>query len=572
MYTIKAWSNTGFDCINIPATPAILESMASKEFPALDLLQNDGLSNVSVRGSWGDVKDIDYVKIGDIYYAVIAAPRMTSYDVAVLSIIPDYITSSGGILNLSFTDGMVERKIFLNDDTWGDFPETDPYMAPAMPMQLEVGQYVGGGFSSTVTVCESTIDLTALADCFDESGNFTGKGLSFTDSSDAKAKVTIPYTEGVKNFSLYQSMNRNVTSPGTKLYDSGNANVKKALGALRAIGAESAIISQTAYPTDLIEVISNNKGEVTAVSAKTIDEQSSGLSFIHNTSHPLCLEYSNYCKYGIMTSSGSKMEAPPLMISPANGSGDAKVKIISDPRPDGKPYFRFSGMSGDDSTYGFWIGAVDGSQWASVPLIWNQPSGSYQSQVNYDLSANADSVSNYFKGEQYGISQASNLINTVGNLVSAGQEADIGKFLSAAGNGLTSGLNLSLSEDYRVAARTIARNKELFDYQVSQHIVTPSIQCPFNASMIRDYFGNGAITYRYTYHSWDLSRITRILRRFGNKKTMTLRSVEIGPNDFGYILAHGVQVSNDVPRFWKAGIAEQFDNGVRFWNKKPTET
>lgn len=572
MYTITTWSNTGFDSINIPSSPAVLESMASVDFPALDLLQNDGLSSVSIRGTWENVKNIDYIKIGNIYYAVVSAPVMTSYDVARLSILPDYITSSGGVSALHYTDGMVERAIFDRDE-WGYFPESDSYLAPALPLQLKMGQFVGGGVSSVNTVCESTIDLKALADCFDASGKFNGKGITFHDVASSQ-QVTIPYTEGVKNFSLYTSLNRNVLSPGTKLYDSGNAKVKKALGALRAIGAESAIVSQTAYPTDLIEVTANSDGEVTAVAAKTLDEKTTGLPFIYDSNIPMCLCYSNYCKYGIMTSSGSKMEAPPLMLAPANGAGSAAVNIRCDPRPDGKPYFRFSEISGDSSDYGFWLGAVDGSRWASVPLIWSEPSGSYQSQISYDLSAASSSLENYYQQQSYYIKQGTNFANAVGSMIDYGMKGNIPGMAIAGVQGALNNYANAIAEENRGNQRDVQRQKELYDYQISQNIVTPSIQCPFNASMIRDYYGNGAFTYRYQYHPWDQARLTKIIKRFGNKKTQALKQniIYVGKDGYGYLKARGVQVSNHMPRFWKDGIAEQFNAGVRYWDKKPIET
>lgn len=572
MYTITTWSNTGFDSINIPSSPAILDSMSSVDFPALDLLQNDGLSSVSIRGTWDNVKNIDYLKIGNIYYAVVSAPVMTSYDVARLSILPDYITSSGGISALHYTDGMVERAIFENDE-WGYFPENDSYLAPALPLQLKMGQFVGGGFSSVTTVCESTIDLKALADCFDASGKFNGKGITFHDVASSQ-QVTIPYTEGVKNFSLYTSLNRNVLSPGTKLYDSGNAKVKKALGALRAIGAESAIVSQTAYPKDLIDVTANSDGEVTAVAAKALDEKTTGLPFIYDSSIPMCLCYSNYCKYGIMTSSGSKMEAPPLMLAPANGAGSASVTVHCDPRPDGKPYFRFSEISGDSSDYGFWLGAVDGSRWASVPLIWSEPSNSYQSQISYDLSAASSSLENYYQQQSYFIKQGTNLANSVGSMIDYGMKGNLPGMAIAGVQGALNNYANALAEENRGNQRDVQRQKELYDYQISQNIVTPSIQCPFNASMIRDYYGNGAFTYRYEYHPWDKARLTKIIHRFGNKKTQALKQniIYVGKDGYGYLKARGVQVSNHMPRFWKDGIAEQFNAGVRYWDKKPIET
>ena len=110
MYTVTGFFHTGFNSVNIPASPSVLYTSATtKEFPAVDLLQDDGLSYVDLRTSWEEIAEVDYIKVGSIYYCVDGSPVMTSPDVARVPLLADYLLTAGGAGSLTYTDGLTER-------------------------------------------------------------------------------------------------------------------------------------------------------------------------------------------------------------------------------------------------------------------------------------------------------------------------------------------------------------------------------------------------------------------------------------------------------------------------------
>ena len=79
LYTCRVYKNTGFNSVNIPDSPALLDSFAIdgitpnfqyQDLPVLDLNQERFLPYVKVRCSWSDIKDADFCRIGDFFYAI----------------------------------------------------------------------------------------------------------------------------------------------------------------------------------------------------------------------------------------------------------------------------------------------------------------------------------------------------------------------------------------------------------------------------------------------------------------------------------------------------------------------
>lgn len=574
MYTVTGFFHTGFNAVNVPASPSVLYSAGtSKDFPAVDLLQDDGLTYVDLRTSWDEIAEVDYIKVGSIYYCVDGSPIMTSPDVARVPLLADYLLTAGGAGSLTYTDGLTERfSVSSSSDSWGSYPEHDPYMAPFCPPVLDIGSYVGddpGG--ATYQICESTIDLVKLGGQF-VGGQFLGKGITFKDDTSGE-KVTIPYTPGDPGQTELIFGSYGFILPGAKLYDAKNPVVKNGMDACRCIGAESAITAQVAIPKALISNISiTKKGEISSIQGKS-GTADTNLSMDFLSGVPKKILYSDFNKYGMISSSGSKMECSPLQASPDGTS--PSVTYLVDPNPtDGKPYFKFSGLPGQ-TYHSFFLNCIDGSPWASVPLIFRSASGSYQSQVQFDLAAKKDEAENKYRGTVAKMGIATGVANTIGtslgNIMS-------GNYMGAVGSTIAGVVNLAqqtYNENYRRQQYEMSRNRELYDFGVSQSIVTPQVQCPFNASLLRDYFGNGCFTYRLRYDNEDAVRIANILKRFGYKATYKLTSNMFTPDSstgFAYVRASGVAVAGNIPKRWKEGISTQLSVGVRVWSKHPTST
>lgn len=595
-YTVQLFKNTGFNAVNLPESLSWLRSnFAYTTAPALEILQNEGLTSVRVKTTWDEIKDVDYIVIGDECYSVNGAPVMTSTDVATLPLLEDVVTSEGGAANLDYLDGITERHT-VADDTLFKYTDPDPYMAPQEPLTLVVGdmQFDNATNDGTQqTVVESTIDLVALGNQFDTAGNFSGTGLTFIDNEASGQQVTVPYTEGVgqevtarTNYCIDSAPNAYTRSPSTCLYDVSYSVVQKALGAVRSLGVESSLISQVQYPTGFVTTSIGENGKINVATGKD-DVVDSGLAInpytgIKNNR----LASGEYNKYGIISASGDKGEFLPEQIGDASGDFTSpQIRCIADPRPDGKPYFRYNDYLGNTSFTGFFQSAISGLPWKSVPLVYSQASNNYLDRLNfsngaqeaksaYTAASTGIDISERFGTEKNALSAVTNAAGATSSFLT-GDFSGFAKGLNGLATTAINQLELNATTDMN-RTRTneqygIARDKELQNYAFSQSVVAPTVLFPFNANIIRDFVGNGVIPYRYKYSDNDVARIDKILTMYGYVDAVQVTgSIFHNRQKFDYVRASGISIGGSIALWKKETIRAQLSAGVRVWHVKPT--
>ena len=125
MCNMRLCYEAGFNAVNIPDSPALLETMNHSDFPGLDILQGEHLSYVNVKATRAQVKNADYMRLTDgtdTFYYIVEDFTMTSTYVAMLSIVMDYFTTHGGVAGITFLDGVVERHhVAVEDDKYGAY-------------------------------------------------------------------------------------------------------------------------------------------------------------------------------------------------------------------------------------------------------------------------------------------------------------------------------------------------------------------------------------------------------------------------------------------------------------------
>lgn len=588
MYSIRAFKNTGFNVVNIPQSLSyLLNNFTYTSFDALDILQNEGLTGVSVRATWGEVKDIDYLVVYDnsglnpACYQV-GTPQMTSVDVAYLPLIYDAITSAGGPSSLTYLDGVTDRHT-VGDDTMFKYTQSDEYMAPREALRLVSGGMLFNDTGIVATPVESTLDLVYLGKQFDTSGNFIGKGITFSDENGNQ--VTTPYTQSVTARTQYVigDETSGPLSPNTRLYENDGSHeaVSNGLAVVRALSMEGSVISQVAYPAQFIETVIGTDGQYSTVRGKD-QTKTTSLNFKYATPANNRVLYGDYNKYGLMTASGEKGEFLPEQIGDSSDVAPS-VRSIADPRPDGKPYFRFEKYLGNQGDVQFYVCCVSGLEWANVPLTYTRPSGSYMSQINFSngsrQAASSFANENINRGINYaqGLSNASvsltgqtmDALNPVKTLMQ-GTSSAVGAMQTAMG--ITwDNMRFEQSKAYAQEQYELERNRELMNYGVSQSVVTPEVMFPFSANFIRDFIGNGVFVYRYRYSDSDVSRIDKLLTMYGYKDTVALTSDLFSKRqNFDYVRANGVSIGGTLPIWKKNLIAEQLSAGVRVWHTKPS--
>lgn len=579
--SVTLYKNTGFNTINIPDGKPLLAQNASISTHAIDCMQNRFLSSISVKTTWESVKDVDYANVDDFYYFVTSV-FMSSFDVATLTLSPDFITSAGGPGQLSILDGITERHhIAKSADTFGLYDESDPLLSPAQPLELLFGDglFVYGEALDSVdyyTVCESSIDLCAMGKAT------TLEARTYTDGDNS---VTVPRTYAVTNYTDFVIEGALSTrTVGTCLFDTSDSNVQKGMQMARDLGVENAIIAQYALPKNMFNV-SIEDGFVKTISSINVTGASVDLPYQYATVRNQRVLTGDCNRYGLLSAAGNSYECNPEQLY-FTGVTQPNILYRGDGRENGRPYFNFSYYMGtsNNNMKTFFKNAISGMEWRNVPLTFVTPAHSVQDSYSFRSQSSRAENTNYYAGENYELGQTGRrvagigagiggLLGTAGSLITG----NIGGALATAGGAAVGVLETGVAmqqakneEAERLANYQLERQQEIYNFGVSQSVVEPTIKFPFQTPSIRDYFGNGVISYRYRYSDTDVTRIDKILTAYGYHITEMLdASMFSNRPHFNFIKANGVSVGGNLPTWWKNGIAQQFGAGVRIWHVKP---
>lgn len=547
-FSCTLFKNTGFNAVNIPDSPSLLASVGSPvNVPALDILQERFLSSIRVKAVWATVEDVDYCKVGDFYYMVDGV-RMLNGDTAELMLIPDFITSAGGPGALTFVDGLTER-VHVSNDTYGKYNEYDELMAPSEPLQLKRFTVTPG--ASFTDLIESTVQLVTTGT--------SQTALTYTDSVSGET-VTVPQNVPLTAPTDW-TVGGNTVVGFTGVFNGTDTNVKDGVQRARALGAESAIISHYKLPT-AYGTPTGSLGWFGQIDGKDID-QSITLPFTYGTYTPSNLKvlYSDFTKYGLLSVAGNKVEFDPSDIY--DGGTSPTLRIVTDPRSDGKPYFRYKTYLGDNSLDLFFTNAIAGAQWEQVPLVYTQKSGGAVDRLEFEASQAYD-LKNAYQGS------TAEIFGGLGSGLSSGVHGGgTGAIAGGIAGIITGGMSaIQLARTYEDKAKM-----ETLKYATSNLVVRPDLQFPYNADTLRDSLGNGVVCYRYCYTENDLRRVDKILTMYGYKHCKAVEASDFtGRTYFNYVKAHGVEVSGALPRWWCEGISVQLNAGTRVWHTAPSPT
>ena len=647
LYTAVVYESTGFNAVNIPADRSVIQAAATSTHTCtgLTLTQQKWLDTIDLPLHWSAVNNADYMMIyaedqqgqslSTSWCYFVTSARMVAEDVAELSLLPDFLTSKG-ISNIRLIDGITVRSTYaLNNVPPAELDQGDSYLAPSGRMELHT-EWHGEGNQGTVLL-ESTIDIVGTA--------HHNEAITATDTvGGGNVAYPIPEYVSPEMFTEYLLSDGNTqhgktfSTVGSTLIDpsfaeeSGNVTIdfapviKLGLGKIRGLGLEGCLLNQYYLPkkygeptTEVVIAVEGPEAYyISEVTGNIIEEATganSDVDLIMDTSGTReagVLNFSDYAKYGLMTASGEGMEADPkdLMVSNTN----PVLKIIADPRPEGKPYFRFKYINNLESNdHNFFRNCVAGLPWKKLPLVFTQASGSVLNTINFE-SSRRNATYDYTQqsarqNQSYIQSKAQNQLaqnflapNAQAQILGTGTGAITSSLITPAaagvgiaGAGAAMGIastimateqqaqSIALSQyqnkqSYDLATQQLMQNYDLaklndeIAYGIQQHVVTPTVLFPYNTETLRDFFGNGCLVYRYWYNADDVARIKKILRAYGAKYTMAIEPQHLqipSGASYTYIEATGVSIGGDMPQWQAEGIALQLSNGVRIWNTKP---
>ena len=601
---VRVYFNTGFNAVNIPDTPALLDSGAFTvtDFPAIDVLQERFLSSIRIRATWNQIKNGDYCRITDLsdnydFYYTIDGISMKAQDVAELHLIPDFVTSAGGLENCDILDGVATR-CHVDDDTYGAWELDDEYLTPSEPLAMDTATIDFSG--NNIEVVESSLDLGLMANI--------ATADSFEDDNGESVMVPRAYTSLTET--EYTLDGHNATNLRTVVYPLNTGSVREGIEMCRALGIESAVVNTAKMPATLVsgtlgteyiqatqagEAI-NTVGSGSVATARTIKannipatldehwnvytdlegqfvESDSTLLFEYdNTVKNKRVLYGNINKVGILTTAGNRLEANPESLI-GGGETTIKIKSVGDPHTNGAPYHRFKYMDGNASNQGFWLNAVKGLQWKQIPLMYATKSGSILDRIDFDNSrAVADltydqktrGLDGFAGGMIAGLGGA--LAGAFGGLMTMGIPGAIVGGITGGMGGLGAGYfnYQDASEQYK-----LAKKNEMQQFGVSQNVVAPQISVSYDGEAYRDFYGECVIVYRYRPRPTDLARMDKILTMYGYRLNVPACDAPLHNRTYFNYIQASITVGGSLPKWLADGVAIQVSNGVRLWHVKP---
>lgn len=606
MWNVRLFYNTGLNTMNIVDKPSRLSGANYIDVPALDILQGEGLSSVSVKATRAQVKNVDYMRLtdtdsGDIFYYEVKSFMGTSVDVQSLSIVLDALMTlsqrTNGIENIEFLDGITERHhVAKADDVYGAYTEDDPLLVPSKEL----------AFDEEHLFLEFSGPMTRILECTGKINSTTTDAVTYVDPNTG-GECTAPTPVPALGTNDGTIVGFGPTAAGaaetlsTAYYDKDDQSVQNGLKVVRGLGIESGtVLNSVRIPNSMITVTKTNGHIDTIVGNNT--ERASQLAFEYdqNVQNKRVL-YGNLNTIELVSvASGMRMSFKPEDLYPNSGGVLTVIQSV-DPKVDGRPYYRFKYFKGISANLAaFFQNAVAGMEWANEPLVYTGQSGSTLTEMRYDTNM-AMTTQNYennrksIAAEQL-MDHAQVWGNMVGDMLGsglggnyyagpqAGLEAlapvralqtglsHLGDALSLTGRDTMRDFQRArLEDEYRMNA-----NKELQELKIATTIQAPDLHFPKSTS-IRDYLGNGVYVLRYrpqgSASSGDLQKLDKILTMYGYKDTKPLEGSDFtNRSKFNFVKANSISIGGNHPKWLREAAAAQLGAGCRVWHQLPDVT
>lgn len=627
MYSVRIYKSTGFNAVNPPDRPALLEQCTHEDFPAVDILTNVEIPYIRIRATKSQLDGADYCAVytsglSDAWFYSIPPAGINPYSVDVweVSLVPDYVLTAGGIVSVwgHILDGIIERS-HVSDDTYGKWTAEDELLQNSQPLILETKLLQ---FSqSTLDVVESSIDLGATRNVL--SGEYY---IADNDGEDVGVTVPVALTNLITtSYHLDGKTAVNQRTTVAPLQDRGN--VREGIERARALGIENAVIATASIPSDLVsgttvtenvtqsgddvdntisgsgrtiknaKLAANDAGGVPQSAGWQIYSDLTGVFTLKNTQFTYIYSqtmkntrvlYGGLNRVGILTTAGNRLEARPEETT-GGGRQELHIRSVGDPHLSGRPYHRFEYMNGNASTTGFWQNAVTGLPWKSIPLVYTEKKGNALDRINFENSREITDL-------QYGLSKAgqydflaSSELGIFARMLTGNAPQNGGPtageslaVVAGAIGGLTSGgvpgagvVSGAYGEGvgYARARETYETTKrqEMQQFAISQVVRSPEINFAYDGEAFRDFYGETVIAYRYRPTDADLVRMDKILTMYGYKTCIPASEASVTNRVYFNYIKGNVTVGGDgMSRRIADGISAQISGGMRFWHVLPS--
>lgn len=566
--TVRCYYNTGLTVSNCLDSYLSLDTLGFdyRDFPNVAIKQDRGLINIRLSTSYENIKDADYCRINNVCYWVTSVVMLND-NVADVQLQQDYLTTIG-VSNFDIVAGWCRRRC-VTDDT--PFSNTiDEPFTPQNILEVDFGSEIkpSTGSENSLQIVVATVDLLnldKLADAYEE--NTFGEHvlvpkLPILGSNNTTYVMNIDGTE------------KSAEIPATCAYNALNSTVRDAMGQLRSLGIESAIVQSYNLPANYCGGV--NASDTKFGSIKGIHEtKPSSLEPMYNKGiYKNNKVYSGQFQRFVIGSkiTGINKEFRPEDVAENVLSDLYSVTWVLDSNPmyNGYPILRPANYHGSKNS--FYIAAVNGAQWLNAPISYNGVSG----QDLLIRGWEQQTASTIINGLAPTLTAAGNSLNNAYSNI--GSSNDYNKFTSYSDlskSGVTyDQLSAARSSNFMTAIPNIGgivfgqmNNNMALTNSMS---VRPDVQFSVIPTL-QNYVGNYFIEYRFRLSASDMSRFDDFLTQFGYAVDEPLtKDCFSGRTNFNYIVADSVNIKSSAPLYLREGVINQLQSGVRIWHTKPS--
>lgn len=608
-YQISLFKNTGFNTQNIPGTQALIDSCPqitlSSDDAQCDILQARGLTSLPLRVSYDDAKLVDYIRLSNasekVYYAVEVVPEKSSPDVTTFTLTYNPIISNfSSVSQLKFLDGVFERHHVSTDNLF-EHVEEDPMLVPSEPLEIVFDDAIGDTPTSGATNTDSVV-IEASYDVY-KLGTATPASTAYLTQNQESVIVPdipkLPSTGGYAEMYDPEVSNDHITkNPAICYYDGEDADIKEGLARARALGIESGILNQYILPGFYGTATPEQTNKTCFVKGKNANQVLTNTDMqwqYGGTVHNKRIYAGKANTYGLIcTASGNKVEFLPEDIHHESAlSLMPVVTWTADPRPNGKPYFRYKWYK--DSDTNFWMNCISGLPWQNAPLVYSSKSGSELDTVKYQTSQFISDENFRMQTENVKVNTQNETLRNlmgvwgaasgVGNSYAMNQGGTASDMMNRNSSkmgalGTLVGIGVDTLTGFKSDMNTLDHLnrshindlvKEAQEFYISQRIVAPQINFPRSESL-RDFKGNCCVPYRFKYSTKDLAKMDKILTMYGYQDHQVAPGNEAFLTNrprFNYAKIAGASIAGTLPIWEREAIADIFRIGVRIWHTLP---
>ena len=242
--TVRCYYNTGLTVSNCLDSYLSLDTLGFdyRDFPNVAIKQDRGLINIKLSTSYENIKDADYCRINNVCYWVTSVVMLND-NVADVQLQQDYLTTIG-VSNFDIVAGWCKRRC-VTDDT--PFSNTiDEPFTPNNILEVDFGSEIkpSTGSENSLQIVVATVDLLnldKLADAYEE--NTFGEHV-LVPKLPVLGSNTTTYVMNI------DGTEKSADIPATCAYNALNSTVRDAMGQLRSLGIESAIVQSYNLPAN----------------------------------------------------------------------------------------------------------------------------------------------------------------------------------------------------------------------------------------------------------------------------------------------------------------------------------